>query len=90
MDCAVVEYASVLGCIANEEPGCVEQIGGLGAYEEWLADIAFLDLEFGGAVGGVEAARVTCHYFQVRVLFGEGADGAGLETSLISLGTLGS
>ena len=55
------------------------------AHEKRLANVAFLDLVFGGAVGGIESARVACHYFEVRVFFGEGADGASLKTFLISL-----
>lgn len=87
VDCAVVEDASILGCITNEEAGRVEQVGSLGTHEKRLADFAFVDLELGGAIGRVETTGVACHYFEVRILFCEGADGAGLKKLLISSGT---
>ena len=73
VDCAVVEDATVFGCIADEETGRVEEIGGLGAYEEGFADTAGSDLSFGGPVRGIETARVAGHDFEVRVLLCKGA-----------------
>lgn len=79
MDRAVVEDTPVLCCVAHEEACRVQKIGCLTADEERFANRAGVELRFCVAVGGVEAAGVAGHDFEVRVFLCEGADGAGLE-----------
>lgn len=65
VDAAVGEDATVLGGVFDEEAGMVKEIAGLGADDVGGFDGVGVDLGFGVAVGGVEAAGVAGHDFKV-------------------------
>lgn len=79
MDRAIDKYPTVAFGIAHEEAGLVEEVAGVAADDEGLADGAGFDLGGGVAVAGVEAAGEAGHDFEVRAEFGGVDDALCLE-----------